>query len=332
MSDPELICWSTDDVDETQRIDYYQDRVARSMTPVGIRMPYAAQFSSSMKMASVDGFSVLRITGSPHEVYRGEREISLSAAHKYHLLLTCATPWTLAHGSAEVLQPGDAVLLDSQRPQTSATAVPYEMVHVMLDAGWLDRWVPRPDLLVGRKMTAATPWGNSLASFAKVLTPELLLDAPLPTRLLCDHLGAMLALAVNEIDQTFVPRKAETAQRQRILDMLAQQCTDPRLTAADVAASLNMSVRTLHRVLAMTKETFGHLLIEARLRIARRMLESRIFMNMTVSEIARRAGFATSSHFARVFHTVYGLTPTGFRHASLGTARQGDQSVQLLLR
>jgi AraC-like DNA-binding protein len=315
---PELTCWSTDDVDKTQRIDYYEETVARSMIPVGIRMRCASDFSSSMKMTSVDGFSVLRIKGSPHEVYRAEREIARSGAHKYHLLLTCETPWTLHHQGAVALEAGEAVLLDSQRPQTSTTTVPYEMVHVMLDAAWLDQWVPQPDMLVGRKITAATPWGNSLASFAKVLTPELLLDSPLPARLLSDHLGAMLALACNEMDQKVAPRKSETSQRHRILDMLAQQCTDPQLTAKDVAASLNVSVRTLHRALALTKETFGPLLIEARLRIARRMLESRIFMNMTVSEIAKRTGFATSSHFARVFHSVYGMTPSGFRQTSLG--------------
>jgi AraC-like DNA-binding protein len=329
---PELICWSTDDVDKTQRVDYYEETVARSMIPVGIRMQATDEFFSRMKMASLDGLSVLRIHGSPHEVYRGEREIARSGAHKYHLLLTCATPWTLHHQGATALGPGEAVLLDSQHSQTSATAVPYEMVHVMMDASWLDQWVPRPEAMVGRKITAATPWGNSLASFAKVLTPELLLEAPLPTRLLSDHLGAMLALAADESDPRPRPRKSETTQRQRILDMLAQRCTDPALTAKDVAASLNMSVRTLHRVLATTKEAFGPLLIEARLRIAYRMLESRIFMNMTVSEVARRTGFATASHFARVFHTSYGMTPTGFRQAWSGAATQEREPAQLLVR
>jgi AraC-like DNA-binding protein len=322
---PELTCWSTDDVDKTQRIGYYEETVARSMIPVGIRMPAAHEFFSRMKMASLDGVSVLRIHGSPHEVYRGEREIARSGAHKYHLLLTCGTPWTLHHQGATALAPGEAVLLDSQQSQTSATAVPYEMVHVMMDADWLDQWVPRPGALVGRKLTAATPWGNSLASFARVLTPELLLDSPLPTRLLCDHLGAMLALAADEADPKPAARKRETTQRQRILDMLAQRCTDPALTAKDVAASLNISVRTLHRVLAATREAFGPLLIEARLRIAYRMLESRIFRNVTVSEVARRTGFATPSHFARVFHAFHGVTPTAFRHASSGEPSHGFQ-------
>lgn len=315
MGAPELICWSTDDVDTTQRVDYYEETVARSMIPVGIRMPATGEFFSRMKMASLDGLSVLRIHGSPHEVYRGNREIARSGAHKYHLLLTCGTPWTLHHQGAVALAPGEAVLLDSQQAQTSATEVPYEMVHLMMEASWLAQWVPRPAALVGRKITAATPWGHSLASFAKVLTPELLLDAPLPARLLSDHLGAMLALAAEETDPSADSRRSMTPQRQRIVDVLAQRCTDPALTAKDVAASLNLSVRTLHRVLAVTKEAFGPLLIEARLRIAYRMLESRIFMNVTVSEIARRAGFATPSHFARVFHACYGVTPSAFRQS-----------------
>jgi AraC-like DNA-binding protein len=329
---PELICWSTDDVDKTQRVDYYEETVARSMIPVGIRMPSAVEFFSRMKMASLDGLSVLRINGSPHEVYRGEREIARSGAHKYHLLMTCATPWRLHHKGATALEAGEAVLLDSQQSQTSATEVPYEMIHVMMEATWLKQWVPQPEALVGRKITAATPWGNSLASFAKVLTPEMLLDSPLPTRLLSDHLGAMLALAADEKGSKLATRRGETTQRQRILDMMAQRCTDPALTAKDVAASLNLSVRTMHRVLATTKDAFGPLLIEARLRIAYRMLESRIFMNITVAEIARRTGFATPSHFARVFHSFYGMTPTGFRQSWSAKTSHEHEPVHVRVR
>lgn len=329
---PALIRWSTDDVDKAQRIDYYEDTVARSMIPVGIRMPPESEFSSSMKMTSLDGLSVLRIRGSPHEVYRGAREISRSGVHRYHLLLTCATPWTLHHQGATALAAGEAVLLDSEQAQTSATIVPYEMVHVMLDAAWLDQWVPQPIALVGRKMTAATPWGHSLASFVRNLTPELLLESPLPTKLLCDHIGAMLALAADEIDHQPMPRKASMPPRQRILDLLAQQCTDPALTAKNVADALDISVRTLHRALAATQETFGPLLIEARLRIACRMLESRIFMRMTVSEIARRTGFATPSHFARVFHAFYAMTPSCFRQVALGRTRPDKELAPFSVR
>ena len=88
---------------------------------------------------------------------------------------------------------------------------------------------------------------------------------------------------------------------------------EPQLTAADVAASMNISVRTLHRIFAAADETFGAKLIEARARIAERMLTSPLFNRVTTAEIGRRAGFLSASHFARVIRNRTGQTPLQLR-------------------
>ena len=102
---------------------------------------------------------------------------------------------------------------------------------------------------------------------------------------------------------------------QRIKDCLADRCTEPQLTAVDVAASAGISVRTLHRTLAAADETFGDKLLEARARIALRMLTSPLFSRVTTAEIGRRAGFLSNSHFARVMRKRAGQTPLQLRKA-----------------
>jgi transcriptional regulator GlxA family with amidase domain len=63
---------------------------------------------------------------------------------------------------------------------------------------------------------------------------------------------------------------AARSLNERIQSCLAQRCTEPHLTAADIAASVQISVRTLHRNYAAANTTFGERLIEARMRTALR--------------------------------------------------------------
>ena len=58
-------------------------------------------------------------------------------------------------------------------------------------------------------------------------------------------------------------------------------------------------------------------LIESRARVAMRMLTSPLFKRVTTSEIGRRAGFLSASHFARVMRNRFGRTPLQLRRAVL---------------
>lgn len=76
-----------------------------------------------------------------------------------------------------------------------------------------------------------------------------------------------------------------------------------------------MSTRTLHRALAACGETFGSMLIEARVDLAVRMLQSTLFDRVTTAEIGRRAGFSDASHFVKVLRRRRGQTPLRMRRA-----------------
>lgn len=76
-----------------------------------------------------------------------------------------------------------------------------------------------------------------------------------------------------------------------------------------------MSTRTLHRTLASCGETFGSMLIEARVDLAVRMLQSTLFDRVTTAETGRRAGFSDASHFVKVLRRRRGQTPLRMRRA-----------------
>jgi len=100
---------------------------------------------------------------------------------------------------------------------------------------------------------------------------------------------------------------------------IRQRCADTSLQTADVASSLNISKRSLHRALAACGEPFGAMLIQARVDLAVRMLQSPLFDRVTTAEIGRRAGFSDASHFVKVLRSRTGQTPLQMRRASHGT-------------
>jgi AraC-like DNA-binding protein len=99
-----------------------------------------------------------------------------------------------------------------------------------------------------------------------------------------------------------------------------------------VAAALKLSPRTLHRVLASYGETFRRKLIDARLDVAVKMLESHLFDQVTTAEIGRRAGFSDASHFARVCRARFGCTPGQLRRARNDPQAEAADALPICLQ
>jgi AraC-like DNA-binding protein len=213
-----------------------------------------------------------------------------------------------------MLLPGDVVLADTRVELSAHWPTDCLALNVRLPIEWLQAWIPNPRQLVGQRISRDSNWGKMLSNYISQVTPELATNPPLPSQVMADQVGALLALAAQEV-RGYLPdvQAPNVQQRNRIHACIEQRCSELQLTAADVAASLNLSPRTLHRSLAAHGETFGKKLIDARLDTASRMLQSRSFDRVTIAEIGKRAGFLDPSHFARVCRVRLGRTPSNLR-------------------
>ncbi len=310
----DILRWSTDGVPVGQRFDYFQQTLESAVIPMWASTDDRASFRNEVTMASLGPLAALRIAGSPHASHRGSREIERSLERSFHLIINLTSPWLLEHAGRNHMSPGDAILTDSCFGHMLRVDSDYDIVHLKFPEGWLRQWVPSPGALVGRRIPMASGWGRALASYAMQLTPQFAVVSPLPSQLLTDHLGALLALAVHEATGgARQPGVAEKSLRDRIREVLPQRCTEFSLTATDVANEMGISVRTLHRNLASFGESFGAMLMAARAEVALRMLESPIHRRLTVAEIGRRSGFPDPSHFSRVITARFGRKPTQIR-------------------
>lgn len=97
---------------------------------------------------------------------------------------------------------------------------------------------------------------------------------------------------------------------------IAQHLADPDLGAERIARAMFISVRQLYKLWEAEPNPLGQWIVECRLEAARDELAGRRGRNQTIAAIARRWGFADSTHFSRRFRRAYGMSPREWRHAS----------------
>ncbi|HNA20673.1 MAG TPA: AraC family transcriptional regulator ligand-binding domain-containing protein [Agitococcus sp.] len=84
-------------------------------------------------------------------------------------------------------------------------------------------------------------------------------------------------------------------------------------TLDEVASTLNLSTRTLHRRLADRGLNFHHLLAETRFRLAKHYLSD---PRLQLNQIALLLGYSEQSAFTRAFSAWAGISPQRFRNRS----------------
>lgn len=139
----------------------------------------------------------------------------------------------------------------------------------------------------------------------RMVLPASILDLPLP--------GADPQL--HEILQVHAQQVIEERSRTNSLTDLArsrlhQLMHHGKASRENLAATLNMSSRTLHRKLREANTGYREMLDEMRLERARMLLRD---SNLTVQQVAEHAGFDEHNSFTRWFRQLTGMAPTEFR-------------------
>lgn len=125
-------------------------------------------------------------------------------------------------------------------------------------------------------------------------------------------LSEIWLLLLEELKHTSLKNPAAKNQG-RILTMLAyiQENYDQKLTLQDIADSSAVSTRECLRCFQMSiHQSPMEYLIEYRVQAAAKLLET---TNLSVSEIAMRTGWGSSSYFTKTFRQLRGKTPNTHR-------------------
>lgn len=141
-------------------------------------------------------------------------------------------------------------------------------------------------------------------------------------------LAALLKEALAEHGRT--DRSADTAAafaETRMRDLYAFICLNHHregLGPRDAAAAMRCSLRTVHKTCADRGTSFNALLTETRLSAAAYQLA---LGQARISEVAYGCGFASQSHFCRVFKLRFGMPPRRYRRGDAPPEAPGPRSA-----
>ncbi len=306
--------WSTEGVDAAIRLDLYAEALHAAVDPMRVASRNDGRFHAKVDAVSMGPVSLIQAAGGVHRCVRDERDVAASDGHSIHLIMNTSSAWRLRHRGEQYVRQNEVVLLDSNFGHDIELGE-FAITHLKLPEPWLRQWVPSPQALAGFVVPHDAGWGDALTSFVRGLTPDIVAGNPLPHHLLSEHIGMLLALVASESGAApaLSARPKARVLSERIRELIVQRCTEPALSASDVATRLKLSTRTLHRTLAANRATFGSLLMTARVNLAIRMLESPLMDGLSTAEIGHRCGFLDASHFARVVHARCGRTPLQMR-------------------
>lgn len=141
-------------------------------------------------------------------------------------------------------------------------------------------------------------------------------DVPALARHISATLKDLLALTIgagHDAAEVARMRGLRAARVHAILAALRAEFADPAVSAASLAAKLQLSPAYVQRLLYETGASFTERVLELRLQKAREILSDAGQGRSRISEIALACGFSDISYFNRCFRRRFGASPTQFR-------------------
>jgi AraC family transcriptional regulator, positive regulator of tynA and feaB len=312
---PDIQTWSTALVEPERRLDYWISAVCEGFLEMDITSPASTSFASELQRGQLDVIGVNQVRGDPQHVFRTRRAISRGQSNFYYLLCKTDRNWSATQcDRTALLRPYDLLLVDSRRPYEFHFPLTSDTISLELPTGWVERWLTAPETHIGRMIDGQRGWGLALSGFVRQWSPELAVRSPLPAPLLVDQLGALLALTLeSDMTQSRTETPGAPTLAERVRRALRERYAEPGLTAASIAAQLQVSERTLHRGLASASVTFSGLLADCRMSIVRKMLAEQRFDRVSIGGIGQKVGLTDPSHFIRQCRKYLGVTPGEFR-------------------
>lgn len=303
--------WSTESVEARHRLGYWVDAICDYFLEMDSAPLPGDDFFGQIAVCPLRQVTPTAATGSAQTVRRGRAAVARSRWDAYYLISQPRRAWRIVHaGQDRLVQPGEAVLVDSRRPYDFHFAGGLENLSIEMPIDWVERWLPDPAKALGMPIQGNTGWGLALRGVCEALVPTAVPSLPVLPDTIEQQLGALLGLATHQLGDA--PARAHSIVS-RCEGCMRERLADPRLCAADVAPAAGTSLRSMHRAFASENRTFAGTLMAMRIAEGSRMLADPRFARVTIGEIARRCGFIDPSHFTRQIRRAHGVSAKALR-------------------
>jgi AraC-like DNA-binding protein len=173
----------------------------------------------------------------------------------------------------------------------------------------------------GQHVPRTTEALRLLVSYIDLLQKERNMSNPKVIGLTVAHVYDLMALALGATRDgaaLAMDRGVKAARLKSIKSYIVEHLAAHDLSVRSVADHYALTPRYVHVLFEREGITFSTFLLEQRLLLAHRMLQSPRYASSTISAIAFAAGFGDLSHFNHCFRRKFGASPTEIREESKG--------------
>ncbi len=299
-----MVAFSTHDVPEEHRIELWEGHNAAALIGLRCKTLDGLPLGATELNVQLDRIRLARVTGTSHTVERSAETIRSNPADAVALYFTLAgEAFFYSEDGVRILRPGQLLVCDVDRPFLRGFAQGLHELAVVvprtLFADIAGQHTVRNSLVVD---FAGNPHAHALAALVgRAVNPSA------PVSLGEQSVLELLAVAVG------VERNNTSANLTAARIFIDRRLTDPGLSATRVASGIGVSDRQLSRIFAEQGTSVPQYILGRRLAQAHRMLSDATHIGLPTSEIARRCGLGSPSHFARAFKQRYGIRPADLR-------------------
>lgn len=328
---PKYLRFSTSGILPDSRVQMWEGHNARALIPLDIRTIDDRPMQASETNLHLPSIRLASVFGTSQFVERSESFISNNPTGVIAIFFATEGDAVFFHRGGHVsLRPGQAIVYDADRPFLRGFNNRFRELVLTIPK-------QRYQEIVGSKgpeLPAIFEFGAtgnaSEQALARLVQESLYrIENGEP-----QHIDSTTSLTKPwndlEVEATGLIRNVlgDAASSEEGLISAAQKyieanISDRDLSAAQVAAAVGISERQLARIFADAELTIGRYVLNTRLDFARDALSSRERDKVSVSEIGKRFGFASPSHFSRTFRERFNVTPLQWRKESQRRSLQG---------
>jgi AraC-like DNA-binding protein len=316
-----LETFSTSGLDPRRKIEYWNDSVCATFTPMYSEPVDLRAFTGNIERTSVGDLTAAEVYSDAQAVLHTRSHVARSKRSIFFLHMQLEGESVNRQDGREAhLAPGDFTLCDTTRPYEIHFDSPNRMFVLGIPDTLLRRHLACPESVVAIPMSGAQGVSGLLSSFLRGFWTQCRGDLdPVVVPRVTNAILDLVASAYTLLPQSQSDRSSlATAHRIRIVNYIEAHLGDPDLTPMRVAHACKMTPRYLHHLFSGESETVARYILRRRLEECSRALTVASQRGRTVTAIAFDYGFNSPTHFGRVFRTRYGVTPREYRRVFNG--------------
>jgi len=329
-----LETFSTSGLAPRRRLEFWNDLACNTFTPIVADPLDLDGFRPSLSRASVGEILLSEVHSSPSIVRHTPEHVARTRQAMFFLHAQLSgRSLNRQDGREAHLEPGDFTLFDNKRPYQMTFDEPNTVLVVGIPDRLIRRHIAQPESVAGLPMRRGDPLVGLFTDFLQRLWALLSSDAPAMNHGVGNALlslvgGAYASVPKADADGASLPE----CRRLRIVRYVEDHLGDADLGPVKIAAAFRTTPRNLHMLFSRGEETLCRYILRRRVEECARILADHTHLARTISDVAFDFGFSSLTHFGKVFHDQFAMSPTEYRNTHARATVVTEQRLPSVLK